>query len=75
MPQPPPFPMPWSTPLRSTAIGHPGGHAVHHDTPSLVSSVTALVAIAAERSRASGDLATLRAAIDAVLDQAAREEP
>jgi hypothetical protein len=66
--------MPWSTPLRSTAIGHPGGHP-GRSTPTLVSAVAAVVAIAAERSRASGDLATLRAAIDAVLDQAAREEP
>jgi hypothetical protein len=73
MSQPPPFPMPWSTPLRSTAIGHPGAHA-GLAAPSLVTSVAAVVAIAAERSRATGDLPALRAAIDAVLDQAARED-
>jgi hypothetical protein len=65
--------MPWSTPLRSTGIGHSGGHA-GRGTPTLVSAVAAMVAVAAERSRASGDLPALRAAIDAVLDQAEREE-
>ncbi|PWS36773.1 hypothetical protein DFH01_16730 [Falsiroseomonas bella] len=76
MPSPLPYPVPWSTPLRPPGLGDaldPPGGSKPRVVPSLIPAVAAVVAIAAERTRASGELHALRDAIEAVLDKAARE--
>ncbi|WP_137180865.1 hypothetical protein [Roseomonas sp. AR75] len=71
MTTPLPFPTPWSTPLPPVGSVE-GRRGPRKGAPALISAVAAVVAIAAARSRATGDLAALRHAIAVALDEAER---
>jgi hypothetical protein len=69
MPTPLSLPVTWSTPLPPVEARRVPGRG----TPAMIGAVAAVVGIAAERCRATGDLAALRDAIDSALEAAAAD--
>jgi hypothetical protein len=65
MPTPLPLPQPWS--VRLALPGAREAPLPRGVSPSLISAVAAVVAIAAERARAAGTLDDLREAVQAAL--------
>ena len=71
-----PIPMPLGPTWLSVA-NHPAAEtrAGRRMTPSLVAAVAAIVAVAAQRARATGSLDALRDAVEAALEGAATPPP